>query len=359
MRRISTFVGAICLIAPHASAQPVLELRSTCGSCRLSLDVVVEFQSEWATGGLPTRPSSVHQFARSQWIVTDPDAGQVLRFDSRGRFVAPLGRKGAGPGEFNAPSLLFDWGGDSVAVFDASNARTSIFSPSGRYARSQPWRLESIVRASHLPSGEFLIAGPLSTRAGFGMPFHRFSRDGLLQESFGAPQNARVVRFSDAPHFRVPTRIDSPTFWAVDARSPTLRRFRLGTQHAEEWVLPMRNFERFRSGRPEGAFGAEFLTIEELPEGLLLVGMMFPDPRSVEALGPEQVIDGRKVRLVDDWGRYLNTRFYVLDSRRRTVMATVEDDAWVVASLGQGLYWGIRPGGDGGRLVVLRATFTR
>lgn len=353
LNRAALFSG---VVVSSVSAQPTLDLRPTCNSCRLAFEVVVEFQSEWATGGIPTQPLSVQRFARSQWLVTDPTAGLVLRFDERGRYVAPLGRKGAGPTEFNGPSLLFDWGADSVAVFDASNARLSIFAPSGRFVRSQPWQGEPIIRASRLPDGGFLTSGPMTTRSGFGMPFHRFDRAAVLQVSFGAPADVRVVRRSDVPSFRMPARIESPSFWAIDAASPTLRRFQVGGLHTDEWLLPMRDFERFRR-RPDGASGAEFFTIEPLADGLLLVGMMVADPRSEEALGPERVIDGRTTRGVDDWGRYTNTRFYVLDPQRRTLVASVEEDAWVAGSLGDGLYWGIRPGGDGGRLVVLRATF--
>ena len=121
----------------------------------------------------------------------------------------------------------------------------------------------------------------------------------------------------------------------------------------------MRDFETFTGRRGNAAFGAEFFIVEPLADGLILVGMMHPDPRSAEAVGAPRTIDGATVKGVDDWGRYVNTKFFVLDPARKQLVAELDEDAWIAASLGSGMFWGIRPGGDGGRLVVLRASFSR
>jgi hypothetical protein len=342
------------------AAQPSLELRPACGTCRLTFEEAVAFQSDWGSGGLPTRPNGVQRFARDRWLVLDPDAGLPLVFDARGRFVAPLGRKGAGPGEFSDPTLAMRWRGDSTAVFDAANARTSIFAPSGRLSRSQRWDGRSIWSAMQSADGGFVTSGNFGPRSAFGMPLHRFDATGTLRESFGSRPDARGVRASDVPLYRLPSRTDADgSFWALEARRPVLRRFRVGGVATDEWELPMRGFETFTSRRGDGAHGAEFFVVEPLADGLVLIGMTYPDPRSHEAVGPPRTVDGVTVTSIDDWGRYVNTRFYVLDPLRRELVATADEDAWVAASLGGGLFWGIRPGGDGGRLVILRSTFTR
>ena len=340
--------------------QPTLELSPTCDRCRLQFEEVVEFQSEWASGGLPTRPVGVQRFARGEWVVLDPDASIALRFDSRGRFVAPLGRKGSGPGEFSDPTLALAWGGDSIAIFDAANARTSIYSPSGRLVRSQRWDGLSIWFAMRLRDGGFVSSGSYGKRSAFGMPLHHFDRAGTLRGSFGAKPDARVVRASDVPLYRLPAEVQSDgSFWAMEARRPILRRFTVGGVATYEWELPMRDFETFTGRRGNAAFGAEFFIVEPLADGLILVGMMHPDPRSAEAVGAPRTIDGATVKGVDDWGRYVNTKFFVLDPARKQLVAELDEDAWIAASLGSGMFWGIRPGGDGGRLVVLRASFSR
>lgn len=343
-----------------AGAQPTLDLSPSCSTCRLRFEEVVAFQADWGSGGLPTRPMAVHRFARSHWIVLDAEAATVYRFDERGRYVGLIARRGAGPTEMQSPTLLLDWGADSVAVFDSGNAKALIFGPSGRLEREERVDVVPTIRASRLASGGFLVAGMIGTHAGFGMPFHEYSRQGALVRSFGSPADARVVRPSQVPTYRTPMRIAaSGTFWAVDARSPVIRQFALGNTQRSEWQLPMSGFENFTTRRPGGAHGAEFFTIEERSDGLLMVGMILPDPRSLEAVGEARIVDGHRVTVVDDWGRYVNTRFFVLDPANRRLIATADEDAYVSGSLGDGMYWGIRPGGDGGRLVVLRATFTR
>ena len=353
-------LGLIALVVASAlNAQPTLDLRPTCRDCRLTFEVVVEFQAEWTDGALPTRADGVQRFARSQWIVSDPDAKTVYRFDARGRYLGPLGRKGGGPGEFQGPNLMLPWGGDSVAVFDWLNARTSIYAPSGRYTRSQTWSGGDLYRAMLTPDGEFVVAGVLDSRASLGMPFHRFNRAGVRQPSFGAPSGTRIERERDALWYRTPARTEPDgSFWAVDARSPVLRRFTLGGLATTEWKLPMRDFMNLTSRPGPGLRGAEFMNIEPLEGGLLLVGLMVPDPRSAEAVGPPKTIDGIPVSPVEDWGRYTDTRFFVLDPRRRALVVEMTEDAFIGGSLGDGLYWGIRPGGDAGRLVVLRAVLT-
>lgn len=356
--RLTLILLAISL-SLDVGAQPSIALRQSCSDCRIEFRQVIEFQSEWEGGGLPTRPVAVHRFARTHWIVVDAEAGLIHRFDAQGRYVAPLSRKGAGPAEFHDPSLILPWGGDSIAIFDGANARTSVFAPSGRLARTQRWEAGSVLRAMRTTQGDFVLAGSFETRMGFGMPFHRFARSGVLLESFGAASDARVVRGSDVPTYRTPSVASADeSFWAVDARSPVLRRFRVGGEVIDEWTLPFSRFETFTTRKAGGAHGGEFFTIEQIDSRFLLVGMIQADPRSAEALGAPRLVDGMRVTTVDDWGRYVNTRFLLLDTQRRELVAAMEEDGYIAGSLGDRMYWGIRPGGDGGRLVVLQAVIT-
>lgn len=321
----------IAMALPLAvAAQPVLELRPTCTSCRVALEDVVAFQADWISGGLPARPNGVQRFARDRWVVLGPDAGLPIVFDARGRYERALGRRGAGPGECVDPTLAFAWRADSTAIFDAANARMSIFDPDGRLIRAERWDGGSVWHAMRVGDRGFLVS-----------------------------PEAPLSRPAPGGRYRLPAQAeDDGTLWTVEARQPVLRRFRVGGEVLESWELPMRGFEPFTTLRGKVAQGAEFFVIEQTVDGLLLVGMVFPDPRSSEALGAPRTVDGVAVAAVDDWGRFVNTRFFVLDPRRRTLVAQADEEAWVAASLGEGLFWGIRPGGDGGRLAVLRAILT-
>lgn len=66
--------------------------------------------------------------ADGTFAVPELTAGEIRIFDSSGHHVRTLGRRGAGPGEFQMPYGLFEYPGDSVAVFDQRLRRTTIFS---------------------------------------------------------------------------------------------------------------------------------------------------------------------------------------------------------------------------------------
>jgi hypothetical protein len=62
---------------------------------------------------------------------------RIVLADSAGRFVAAAGRKGGGPGEFEARSRVLRLRGDSVGVYDGSLRRLSIFDSKLKFARTE------------------------------------------------------------------------------------------------------------------------------------------------------------------------------------------------------------------------------
>jgi len=67
--------------------------------------------------------------------VLQPDARVVQVFDSLGRRVRTIGRRGSGPGEFQFP-LRLGMKQDSLWVWDPTTARISIFDDGGRVRRT-------------------------------------------------------------------------------------------------------------------------------------------------------------------------------------------------------------------------------
>lgn len=70
-------------------------------------------------------------------IVTDTRIGVVRVYDASGRFVENLGTAGDGPGEFRSPGNLYVAPADSILVWDEALWRTSLFSPTGDFVRSE------------------------------------------------------------------------------------------------------------------------------------------------------------------------------------------------------------------------------
>jgi hypothetical protein len=73
----------------------------------------------------------------------EPRAGEVLVYDSTGAFVRRFGRRGSGPGEFQAITGM-GWLGGSLWVADRVQARVTFFSPDGELRSTRP--LPDVVR---------------------------------------------------------------------------------------------------------------------------------------------------------------------------------------------------------------------
>lgn len=67
-------------------------------------------------------------------FVVDTAAHRILVFGADRRLVASLGRRGAGPGEFNYPTLLWRSAAGRLYVTDSLNFRIQILEADGRFA---------------------------------------------------------------------------------------------------------------------------------------------------------------------------------------------------------------------------------
>lgn len=121
------------------------------------------------TATLDLRIGSVDdpQYALTQVldVAIGPDSGvyallwndpKVHVFDKHGQFVATIGRRGNGPGEFMSPVRL-GWRADTLWVLDGAQNRLSLFAANGDFARSlASWNLPGAdVHGSMEPEGLF------------------------------------------------------------------------------------------------------------------------------------------------------------------------------------------------------------
>jgi hypothetical protein len=69
-------------------------------------------------------------------VVGSSGTGELRFFDRAGTLIRTAGRKGRGPGEFQAVSWLRPYRGDSLLVFDLYLQRFSVWTRAGAFARS-------------------------------------------------------------------------------------------------------------------------------------------------------------------------------------------------------------------------------
>ena len=90
--------------------------------------------------------------------VLDQKANNIKKFDSSGKYVRTIGRRGSGPGDFNSPHH-FTFAKDRLVVWDEDNLRICTISPEGNFLKSikspmlgaWPYKLRS------LPNGDIII----------------------------------------------------------------------------------------------------------------------------------------------------------------------------------------------------------
>ncbi len=140
-------------------------------------------------------PSDVAVDKGGNIYVLDSANARLQKFGPDGAYLATIGRKGQGPGEFIMPgSMAFDQDGNLV-VADPAQARVHIIIDGGRDVRSVVVKDEMINGISPLPGGGFV--GKAST---YSLPgpdqraqpvdemrlFRRIGPDGRVSGSFGS-----------------------------------------------------------------------------------------------------------------------------------------------------------------------------
>ncbi len=139
-------------------------------------------------------PSDVAVDKEGNIYVLDASNARVQKFGPDGKYLATIGRKGQGPGEFIFPDTIsFDKDGNLV-VADSAQNRVHILIGSGKDVRSVVVKEGPLRGVRPLPSGD--LAGRASTNS-FSRPgqpatavsemrlFRRIGADGRSTESFG------------------------------------------------------------------------------------------------------------------------------------------------------------------------------
>lgn len=167
---------------------------------------------EWRVGGEPTLEigmaegpnayllSGVQAAIRRDdgtLVLANGQTAEIRFYDPSGTHLATVGGKGGGPGEFQTLMWMGLVAGDSIAAYDASSRRLSLFSPQGDFVRA--------VTADAIEGGSYpLPVGLLSDRSLVAMTFEfsgqppranevtqtpelllRFGPDGALVDTVG------------------------------------------------------------------------------------------------------------------------------------------------------------------------------
>jgi hypothetical protein len=197
-------VSGVLAFATVATAQqpPRIEYRPDVSR---SLSALVDFRKGHEQGGCELNGvNAIVMQGGGGIVVSNARNQQLCFFSADGRLLKAVGRRGSGPGEFQAMGDVSLYRGDSIVVSDPMLKRISVFGPRGEPGRE--FRVESpdTLGGHHstvaLANGEFLLGfnlvrtmAPQKDAVVFHEQFVRATPDGIL--------GARVARVVQGEHF--------------------------------------------------------------------------------------------------------------------------------------------------------------
>lgn len=192
-----------------------VEERVACPKCRIVLGTPTMVIGR-PPDGFDDWPYSVARDSRGRFYITQPNIGEPpIVTNSRGVVTGRLGRKGAGPGEFNGAAIIAVAAGDSVFVFDPRTSRISLFDPSGRFVRSAVGPVETLGMVWIQPRDQLLVNAIFRDPERIGLPFHYYDRLGHRTGGFGPPRPEVLPGETWSSTWRVFEPIDAARFVAA------------------------------------------------------------------------------------------------------------------------------------------------
>ena len=83
-------------------------------------------------------PSDILLDSAGNLYILDSGNNRIQKLDSEGKFIKTIGRKGQGPGEFQAASSMDIDSEDNLFVFDMRSRRIEVLSPDGVFLGEIP-----------------------------------------------------------------------------------------------------------------------------------------------------------------------------------------------------------------------------
>ncbi len=190
-------LATLTLAASATHAQESHTIRPAETRAHLHLEELLSIGSLAGEHDAFGRVADIALDSRGRILVADRHGAHFKVFDSSGRHLATVGRRGEGPGEFASPSGISVGPGDSVFVGDTERGLISVFSPDYEWVRdvriSPSWQVNSMVPRS---DGTLVVAA--FTR-GDRYPVKVLGPDGTILRRAGLPIDApNLYGFEDS-----------------------------------------------------------------------------------------------------------------------------------------------------------------
>lgn len=342
--------------SPGVAQRPVtVPDRLACPECEISVRVVVEMGVREGPGSLAGMPRRVREDGRGRYWILSPGEPPMV-FGSGGGYLATIGRRGEGPGEFLQPADAIPLPGDSMLVVDNALARATVIGPDLSASRSIRLPGEMIVQGSVVSwPEEIVVNGIFRDTARVGWPLHVLSFAGgtaRVARSFGANRGELRPGPPD-PLVRALSSASRGTVWSGEKLryrlmewGPTEGLVRM-LERSPVWFSGQSSGERLL-GTPSTPPPPAVLYTEMDDSGRLWVFVRVAAPtwqigwpRSVPAEAMEVSVGDIRI------DRLFETRIEVIDPAAARVVARYELAPYVVGALRGGRAAFYTPAADG------------
>ena len=324
-----------CLMLPAAAtlaAQTprVIEGGPSCARCDIVVEKVVRFDDPAADidAGI-SNLSSIERDSQGRWWVVTGAARRtsVLVFDKQGKLIKKVGRKGAGPGEFEHVSSAVIGTGDSVRAFDNGQMRVSVISPTTlEIVRTFSW--PAMTFGPLLMQDGTTIISSSTIGKGYGYLLHRINGKGEVVASFDSNTYSSDRQMREWVGQRIARGNANDIFTVPQSSGYTLERWsadgkQLGAwQRKVDWFPP---FQRPTKYDARIGFPPDLFAIWVDSAGLVYVAGHALQPGFARATRETKSEMGM-VFTVDDPNKYWDTVIEVFDPATSTLVASKRID---------------------------------
>lgn len=241
--RLASWIALIVIaqLAPlrsraQASTEVIVPDRITCARCTIQRTTLARLGSAQLEGEISEMPLVVRYSPRGEyWVLSDLMPPRV--YSASGTYLRTIGRKGRGPGEYQAPADVLWLPGDSTLVIDGLSRRGTILAPDGRVARAV--QLSTVLHNSiviHWPT-RVLSFAQIRSASGAVDPLHISSLAG----------DRAAITASFSATGAVERATASSRSWTYLARAPNGRFYSapVSQPRVHEWTEPGRQGRTF------------------------------------------------------------------------------------------------------------------
>ena len=324
-----------------AAGQEILHVSDdrSCQECGIRATHLVRLGDRDLPGAIESDVAIAARDGRGRFYVTEAYGTRIKVFDPAGRFLRTIGRKGAGPGEFQDIGTIKVVGGDSLFVFDNGNLRYTVLDSAYAVAAESPLQIPPYIEAAVFEGGGIVLASPVRTPERVGLPLHYLGRDGRVKRSFGSdrPNYRSDIPYIDA---RGISKAPEGRVWSAYRNQYVIELWDTAGQHlldvrrAVDWFPSgLRRVDVDPHDRAQHPPDPHITSIRE-EDGILWVAVLIADPEWREALQDDDGFHGASIA---DVTRYRDTIVEAVDLATGRLLGSARVDQPLTGFIGDGL----------------------